>query len=92
MKGHKYLNNKKHNFRNCEFESYTIFYDKINAHRLIFMQNNKIVKLSINYVKLFSNKFLKQENIFLFVYIIKTIYIRTKCSPNLPSVSCLERF
>ena len=54
------------------------------------MELNQISQFFVKNIELFSNKFLKQEDIFIFIHIVEPINISTKSSSYLPFISCWQ--
>lgn len=50
------------------------------------MQLNEITEFLVNNFELFSDKFLKKENVSVFVHIIKSVDVSSDGSSKLPSV------
>lgn len=82
----KNFNNKFNNLTDGKFETNAVWNDYLIVDALIPIKRNDVIKLSINFFKLFANELLKQENLSIFVNIKKSIEISSHGSADLPSI------
>lgn len=92
VEGDQNFNDKHHYLRNRIFESNAILNLQIYFDGFVLVQADKIIQLCVYDIELFSNEFFEKENIFLFIYIVQTIDVRTQGSTNLPSVGASQGF
>jgi hypothetical protein len=68
----------------------TILDLQILSQHLRSMQLDKVFELNVDDSKLLSDELLEHKNVFIFVDVVETVDVRTKGSPQLPSVCLVE--
>ena len=90
MKGDEDFENELKDFRKCILEPDTVGNGSFIGDKFLPVKFDQIRQLFIKDLKLFSNEFLKQENIPIFVDVIQPVNVGSDGSSQLPSVGSLE--
>ena len=92
MEGNEYFENEFENLWECVLKSNSIGNGRLISNEFIPVKFYKITELFVDYFEFLSDKLLKEENISVLVYIIKSINIWSDGSSELPSVRWFKTF